>query len=441
MRDFFGATINDVLRLAATGRDRTARLAALWTLGSRNEDLLQSLFALYEPIRRELRAQGLTVDVVRQIGAGQAAPAGAWSIATSTRLTEVAVNAPDVTVTSPSDIAAREAALFDYAAPASAHVRTRFLAQWQRLRASPGGGHLPPLTDEELDRRCCESEGGLNYVVRRVAAGADGRATLEVDRAGYGQIMRSCDYLIDEAYVAAGLCAQGRPLALRGRWLLRALPARRTALRGGVTELLTAPVHRAVGVGLAATVVTQHADEQARLYYTRRSFQVGTYPGLYHAIPTGMFNGDPAGGRPHDQRTHPGRMMLTEFFEELRGATDLADPGAAAGRVDLLRAHLARLSGPPMRIWVTGVAFDLLSLRPEICCVMTVPPESMAEVVLNDESDGFFAVPGAAADAIDKLPRSTEWVRSGYATLALAYAALDRGLDPDTACEPSDFGI
>ena len=176
------------------------------------------------------------------------------------------------------------------------------------------------MTDEELDHRCRQSEAGLNYVVRRVAAGPDGLATLEVDRAGYGQIMRSCDYLIDEAFIVAGLCAQGQPLMLRGRWLLRALPARRTVLRGGITELLTAPTHRAVGVGLAATVVTRHADEQTYLYYTRRSFQVGTYPGLYHAIPTGMFNGDPAGAPPHDQRTHPGRMVLTEFFEELQGA-------------------------------------------------------------------------------------------------------------------------
>ena len=65
-------------------------------------------------------------------------PAGAWSIATSATLTEVAVNTPDATVASPSDIAAWEADLFAYAAPESAHVRTRFLAQWQRLRASAG---------------------------------------------------------------------------------------------------------------------------------------------------------------------------------------------------------------------------------------------------------------------------------------------------------------
>jgi hypothetical protein len=479
------ASIRRAMLAASMDSERTALLAEVWERGQQNSDFLQELFTLYEPLRSQLHAGGLEIHSLtdRSEGRLRGNLVGAWILPVSPRLTDVIVNAADAEVKTENE--ARkvvEPRLLRYATQKRSNARTRFLAQWQRERSAQTDAAGGPLTEADLKRRCDQSEKGLNYVVRRITTDPTG-VTIEVDRARYGQIMRSCDYLIEEALIAAGLCADGHLVRLRGSWLLRALPARRAVMRLGAEELLREPRRRAVGVGLAAVVVTREDGKEPCLRYKRRSFRVGTYPGMYHVVPTGMYNSKTRDTRTmHDQRVHPGQVLLTEFLEELKDADDLdgfdADPvwrellgthlhwlfhdptgyhawsrssrephGTSRDRLARLRAAAAASTGPPayefghMRIWVTGVAFDLLSLRPEVCCVIEAPAGPLTEIQLNKEGEMWFSFPSTDATMVDQLPSSTDWVRSGYAAMMLAYEAVWRGLHPQAACTPSDFGL
>lgn len=467
------ASIAVAMDWAGQDRDRAVALGEVRDLGIHNTAFLRSMFAGYEPLRIELerRFPGLRVRSLDD----RNSPAGAWVLPVPARLTDVVVEAPDIEVVTEAD-AARivEGRLLRYAR--SAHARARFLAQLS-------GRHI----GDDFQTR---AEEGLNYVVRRLSWDAGKSAMrIEVDRARYGQIMRSCDYLIEEAFIAAGLCraiTTPKPrgaLPLRGKWLMRTMPGRRASLRLGVDELLAEPRRRAAGVGLAG-VVTFRDFNGSLIYYKRRSDDVGTYPNMYHAVPTGMFNSKTRDHPPnHDPRHHVGRVLLTEFVEECKSATDLegfdddphwlaklnlhvewmlSDPQSynerdgranaadspAAGGYDALQAAWAeqcprgsQYDEARLKIYATGLALDLLSLRPEICCAIELDGGPLADITLNEEGTRKCVVPSESIPTIDDLPSSEEWVRSGYAAVHLAHEAIAAGLAPAAACGPADFGL
>jgi len=488
------ASIRLAMLQASTSLDGAAHVGAIWEAGKGNNAFLEGLFAQYEPFRHRLldtSPASVNPIVPREIVDSSGELAGVWVLPLSTDLTQVVVNTPDPEVVTARHTGRLEARLPRYASPALAHARTRFLAQWRRSRTVKASSvqESPPVTaldGHALDAACRREEEGLNYVVRGLSVGA-GKVTVNVDRAGYGQIMRSCDFLIEEALIAAGLCATdhtGRPaLQPKGPWIMRMLPARRAVMKLGPSELLLRPRHRAVGMSLAAVVVTKKPDGTTTMFYKKRSHEVSTYVGMYHAVPSGMFNAksrDTYGT--HDQRLHAGRVLLTEYVEELKNAHDLDGFDADPQWTELLTAHLDWLFRDPagyharprppigshehagdhlerlltaapdpvsppayqreeLRIWVTGLAFDLLALRAEICCVLEVPHGPITRIHLNSEADQSFPFPSPDVPTRDQLPTASEWVRSGYAAMTLAFERVADGLDPSTARTPKDFGL
>ncbi|MDQ1711197.1 MAG: hypothetical protein QOE45_647 [Frankiaceae bacterium] len=481
------ASIRLAMDSASKDMDRALDLGAVRDRGIRNGPFLQAMFAEYEPLRAELeeRFPGLAV---RNLDDAQDLVAGAWVMPIPGRFTDIVVEAADAEVLTERDTDHLERRLPAYAR--SAHARGRFLTQLRRARLRSVGeyveGASPPVDDQVLEQK---AEAGLNYVVRRLRwdPGA-GTMRVEVDRAIYGQIMRSCDYLIEEAFIAAGLCAATatpRPLPLRGTWLMRTLPGRRSLMRLGIDELIAEPRHRAVGVGLAGVVFHREPLEgEAVIYYKRRSDLVGTYPDMYHAVPTGMFNSKTRHTPPnHDERMHAGRVLLTEFVEECKNGTDLEGFDEDPHWVEKLKVHVGwmlrdpesyndRTIPPPagtatsaqrlaalqmaeatqcaerpyddrrLQVYATGLALDLLSLRPEICCAIELEWGLLSKIDLNEEGVGdVLTVPSDLVRSMADLPRSGEWVRSGYAAVRIAHEAIERGLDPAAACGPVDFGL
>jgi hypothetical protein len=486
------ANIQLAMSEASRSLEAAHRLGEEWERGRRNRLFLASLFELYEPLRKEL-AEILAVSIEAPPDRSRDATgkdlSGGWIIPLGGRLSEIFNDSSDSHIRNEEDARDLESEFLPYAALYDAWARTRFLAQWRQSRRMTSRGQSSGtqlLTEKELDEICQRTESGMNYVVRRLVKSA-GSIRIEVDRATYGQIMRTCDSLIEEALIASGLCAEttGRKgLSLTREWLLRTMPARRSVMRAGIDDLLLSPSRRAVGVGLAG-VVMRVGEQQSTLVYKKRSFSVGTYPDMYHAVPTGMFNSKSSDERPlHNHAQHVGRVLMTEFFEEIKSVHSLDGFEANLNWKALLRGHLnwwtadpvgydeaspklnklsssqslkglerrlANLSGATPRfsrkhvkIWVTGLGFDLLSLRPEVCCVIGVPENLLGTIRLNDEgTDQHYEFPREDVESIDQIPSPTQWVRSGYLAFCLAADAVSdpKGLDPSAACTPIDFGL
>jgi hypothetical protein len=490
------SSINLAMSEGARDLRRARRLAAVWDRGRYNTAGLQLLYRLHEPQRAELRRAGLDFEpIMSRADSDRGTPAGAWRLPLAPLLTELMTDLEPTDEGYVSTWAQRDKLEDDlppFAARERADARTRLLAQWRVLRTErPDGGTKEALTEQALADKADAAEAGLNHVIHAIRL-EGGRPRIVVNRAGYGQIMRSSDYLIEEAIIALGVCAEAK-VQLGAGWLKRALPGRRWVLDAGADELIAAPRRRAVGVGLAAVVVTRRHGN-LELLYKRRSHAVGTYPDMYHAVPTGMYNSKIRDMGRQEQRIHPGRVLLTEFLEELKDVKSLEGFEPNEALVSLLGTHLSWLTRDPVgydhflrkrhgdvatageaadalraahitsdkhalddiRIHVTGLALDLLSLRPEVCCVIEVPADCVVDpdaeaheegsaIKLNEEGANFFRLPGkGAATAINELANPCDWVRSGYAAMVLAnetYADPAFTLDAQNSCEPADFGL
>lgn len=470
--------IRTLLVEASSTREKAFELAAVWERGRSNGRFLEGLFDQYEEDRQHLTNHlGVTVSVVRDRRSPENAPvnAGSWVIPTTVPLQEL------LHVHDPYEVGSRvtsqvEATLPRYAAMFRSNGRTKFLAQWRQARKSQSRKatkrELKDLSSDELERACELQESGKNYVLRRLST-SDGGLRIDVGRADYGQIVRSCDYLIEEAFLASGVCAgeaHQKPLHIGGRWLMRTMPARWHLKGLQPDELIVESKRRAPGIGLAAVVVSRGTGSGAyQVIYKKRSFSVGTYPGMLHVVPTGMFNAkSKSEDKAPDLRKHPGRVLFTEFLEECKDLRSLGgfaddanwqrllegnltwwawdpedfDKGSvlegtqsaeAIKRVEARLLALKQGKGAPkftlqdFGVFVTGVAFDLLSLRPEVCFAIDLPSELLGEVRPNDEATEIMIFPRDDLQELGRVNPPEEWVRSGYAAFCLAVDNLDQG--------------
>jgi hypothetical protein len=127
-----------------------------------------------------------------------------------------------------------------------------------------------------------------------------------------------------------------------------------------------------------ATVIFDNNADDYVVSLGMRSKEVGTYPSCLHVIPAGMCNTHRTEWlRGEKQSVVPDwfvrTTMRSEFLEEWfdyqkleREATDVLD-----WRQDVDRAWKEARIGD-QQILLTGLAYDLLNLRPEICGVVLV---------------------------------------------------------------------
>lgn len=112
----------------------------------------------------------------------------------------------------------------------------------------------------------------------------------------------------------------------------------------------------------------------------RRSLDVGVSPGMLHVVPAGMFEAS-NGNDNWSIRLNVWRELLEEVYneEEQQGSeyAETLDHIQGKEPVQLIRQMLNEGSA---EFSVTGIACDLLNLRPEVCTVLFVADSAFAEV-------------------------------------------------------------
>lgn len=365
-----------------------------------------------------------------------------------------------------------------------AETRQRLIRRWRSMESQP-----KKVEDERGDNYCMSMLhlGGREY---------GGQLRITTGVASYGEIVRSCDALINEfalfAYLTGPYSTKLRRLGgvsethatsslnqrVRGGLrmspgtMLRSLPWRhrahrlsrarprdlrrhRRSTRHGRTpgaDLLLRPRDRAAGIGIAVVTLGLE-DNQERVFLGIRSSRVGTYPATHHVVPAGMCNTYGTHFVPQWRKKPPPRYYLVtamrcEFLEEWFDEEELEKNMRTdwRDRVDKTwneKLSPARLTVPgiPKRIessWplreslvveeiaLTGIAIDLLNLRPEVCAITVV---DLRDDELNWEFDEL-GINGPLAD-MGEVKR-TEIVQSGAAALRLAQIARERSDVGDT---------
>jgi hypothetical protein len=306
-----------------------------------------------------------------------------------------------------------------------AESRQRLMRRWRALQSAGR-----PMDDED----------GSNYCLAEVRLTADGKTPqlrLDLGIAEYGQIARTSEALVNEFALFAFLleklagsrtCHQApAQSAMRPGTALRCMPWRKKAHDDAESagDLFLRPRHRAAGLGVAvATVVTTGGEP--RVFVGERSGTVGTYPNVMHVVPAGNCNTN--GSQRLIEHTGPARlpdwylrtMMRSEYLEEWFNDVDLETSRFPywAERVD--QGWAAKVS-EITPITLTGIAFDLLNLRPEVCAVTEVAMNG--NEVLNWE----FA-PGSPLEAwpLQEVGtiQASDIVQGGAAVLLLAKSAV-----------------
>lgn len=310
-------------------------------------------------------------------------------------------------------------------AESRAESRQRLMRRWRSLQSAG-----QPMDDE----------GGRNYCLAEVRlTGTDKAPQLSLDLgvAEYGQVARTSEALINEFAVFAFLLEmmarshaglQDFPhTTMRPRTALRCMPWRNKAHNdaGSAADLFLRPRHRAAGLGVAvATVMT--ADDERQVFVGERSGDVGTYPNVMHIIPAGNCNTHGTqrlierGPSPRLPSWYLRTIMRGEFLEEWFNDEELEVSRFPnwAERVDQGWAARVNEITP---ITLTGVAFDLLNLRPEVGAVVEVAMKG--NEVLNWEFESGSPPEEWPLRSVGSI-RTSSIVQAGAAVLLLARDAI-----------------
>ena len=196
----------------------------------------------------------------------------------------------------------------------------------------------------------------------------------------YGNIMDSCDILIPELYLY---------FALKGGTnhpteILRCLPWRQEIHRAheDSVSILTQPKTRAVGIGVSCLTVFNNEGKFVAVI-GKRTTQVGTYREVHHVIPAGMTNVDMEGEGAETLISDEGNLNIRllvekEFLEEVFSESWASRLDVSPGKwPSLVREKCEKhLYGERGRyrteVCLSGIAFDLLTYRPEICVLILI---------------------------------------------------------------------
>jgi hypothetical protein len=296
-----------------------------------------------------------------------------------------------------------------------AESRQQFVNRWRTIHKPPG-----EMSGEEGDNYCLTE---MRF--------EDGRLVLDLGVATYGQISRTCEALVNEFALFSFIVSRGGLLSrMRSSTVLQCLPWRRQAhnAAGSSEQLFLKPRGRAAGIGVALATVTGMG--QGHVHLGERSHTVGTYPNVLHLIPAGNCNTHGTDRRVTDaqQLTVPAwyleSIVKCEYLEEWFNNDDLEKLRIPdwRDRVDKLwTEHVHELS--PIKL--TGIAYDLLNLRPEICAMVRV--RFTGTEILNWEYKmGMPPQELALADTGDIMPNKIVQSAAGALMLARSYRSPRR---------------
>jgi hypothetical protein len=417
----FLGDLGRIMGAAASDRRASELLRADMHVGMRNHGAYAALRSLYDP---HVRAAN---DALREAG---------WN-----------ATFEPLTIGSASTGGASHYAAIVMALPAAASLEDLFgsicplPSLGKVMRATQGRQDLVLAWrgGEVIDRETGQHfEEGDNYCLAEMKVdnrGGNKRLVIDVAVGTYGEISRTCESLINEFALFGHLTRSNRftrqvggerVFAIDSDTLLSYLPWRKLCHEdsGRSGDIFLRPRGRAVGLGVSVATIDRKAGVGVVGYVARRSKNVGTYPDALHTVPAGncnTYDTDKPSGSSAVTTVPPWYLegvMRCEFIEEWLDDHDLRLSKMQDWRGAVDRRWRAKL-GDLRSITLTGIAFDLLNLRPEICALITVFPE---EGNLNYEWTGKArAWPLAEIGLLDP----TDAVQSGVASLALAAARVD----------------
>ncbi len=164
---------------------------------------------------------------------------------------------------------------------------------------------------------------------------------------------------------------------------------RRRWLHERVNEPVIDGRHRSAAIGVSTLTlvrVRRTGFDGYKMFISPRSTRVATSRRRYHVIPSGMFQpfiADESGKSLRSQFSVYATVMR-EFVEEIYGVEELEtgdgriDPEAIYHRREA-RLLTGMLECGAARLLYTGIAVNLLALRPEICTLLTIDDPSWFE--------------------------------------------------------------
>jgi hypothetical protein len=203
------------------------------------------------------------------------------------------------------------------------------------------------------------------YVMRRFSTGA--RLTVDCGLGRYFGMLDTCSAI--EVELRAAICAgECDPAALDAK-----LPLRKAAHAAAGGDPIACGAGRDAAVGLSMLVACRVNDGYRMRLARRGNRGLGLGAGQLHVVPSGMFDFVDA------RRDYNVRAKLREeYAEELFG-----NSAVVLDELDRL------LATGGARLLLTGVAMDLLNLRPEICTLLIIDAPDWFERAraarLNDE--------------------------------------------------------
>jgi len=175
--------------------------------------------------------------------------------------------------------------------------------------------------------------------------------------------------------------------------LLSAIPALKSSMEGDLTSFdrtlsLRKALHRDVsdpvmsgdgrcaGIGISTLIAYQDDDELKLMLKKRSSTTVASHPGGIHVIPSGMFQqfSDEV-----DKEFSIVHTVLREYLEEVFNVPESDYFGAPAqsfygdSRIEYL---LSLIDDGKAGLYLSGIAVNLLTLRPEVCTLLWIRDEA-----------------------------------------------------------------
>jgi hypothetical protein len=248
-----------------------------------------------------------------------------------------------------------------------------------------------------------------------------GKLTLEATLGSYFDMLATCIALEQELRDAAATSKRGLRLPTRTQLHRSVDPA----------DALTRGVGRSAAIGGNTLIVFAH-EVGYKAMLMRRTAQAAIDAGRYHVMPAFIFQPKSSAVQPYEWslRYHIER----EYLEELFGMpeTGAADFSAHPALLDL-RAMLA--DGRAL-LHLTGVAVNLLTLRPEICFLLLIhdpdwyrritAPDSTTPLNADSEAAEVVLVPIASDhDLLNALPPDVHTRMPAHALAAL-WAGVDQ---------------
>lgn len=205
---------------------------------------------------------------------------------------------------------------------------------------------------------------------------------------------------------------------------------RRAWLHERVPDPVTDGSHRSAALGVSTLTIVRIRRPEFdgyKMFLSPRSTTVATQRRRYHVIPSGMFQPFVGDGSPDALRAQFSvrTTVMREFVEELYGVEEFE---TGDGRVDhnaIFRRREARLLTDLLergdaRLLYTGVAVNLLALRPEICTLLVI------------DDPGWYEQEGPELRLCDEYLRQSERTELLPDQLWVQTIALDRrNLTPD----------